>query len=522
MSFRFISRLFVIIASIFVSGTAYSEDVSKKLQELLGGSGDIGNMMENAKQCAHSKDPETKIRTCSAVLKNPFMMGAGKVEGHILRGSAYLQLKKYKPAMQDADTALSLGHFKGEANFLKAAVLVATSQYAQSIKYFSEALSTPPKGVTRDVVLRSRGLAKRKAGFYKEALSDFDEALKFNPSDVESYFNRGLTYSALFQYDKAMTDFNKALRFRPDAPEVLIARADVYAATYQFKRALFDYKKVSNGKIDRPEAESLKALSHIGRGMVYVAEGVNRQAVQNADIALKKVDNFAPAYLVKSYAYANQRKFRMALEEANKAIADKDMAVYGYQYRGYAYLKSGNFYNAIKDFSSAIDRKPNLLWSYIFRGEAYLAQEKPEQALADINKAVSLYSREPYAHLLKGVLLEAQGNKQAALISYNKGINTPRQGVLHDELYKEALAGVKRLKQYSQPIEVSSTKPAKKKVVPVQKAYGKRVALVIGNGRYENASLLQNTHNDAKAVATKLRALGFVEVMSFMIWITGS
>ncbi len=37
----------------------------------------------------------------------------------------------------------------------------------------------------------------------------------------------------------------------------------------------------------------------------------------------------------------------------------------------------------------------------------------------------------------------------------------------------------------------------------------RRVALVIGNGAYENAPVLANPPNDARAVAGKLRGLGF-------------
>ena len=36
-----------------------------------------------------------------------------------------------------------------------------------------------------------------------------------------------------------------------------------------------------------------------------------------------------------------------------------------------------------------------------------------------------------------------------------------------------------------------------------------RVALVIGNGRYQNATLLPNPANDARAVAKALRDIGF-------------
>lgn len=249
--------------------TSSSNDI---LKNLLGGK---NSLMQSAKDCTPGVELSKLIKGCTKIIANPFMIPKGKAEASVIRGGAFLQAKNYPLAVKDADAALSYGGFPGEAHFLKGAALFAMGNYSKSITHFSEAISTPPKSVTLDLIYRSRGVAKRKAGFLTSALEDFNTALKRSPGDMESYLHRGLTYGALFQYDKAIADFDQAQRIKPDVSEVLLARGEVYAALYQFKKALFDYKKVSNRTISRPDAEALKAISHVGRGMVYVFEGVN-------------------------------------------------------------------------------------------------------------------------------------------------------------------------------------------------------------------------------------------------------
>jgi len=51
---------------------------------------------------------------------------------------------------------------------------------------------------------------------YKQALSDFDEALKIDSDNVFVLGNRGETHRMLNNYEQALTDLDKALRIDPD------------------------------------------------------------------------------------------------------------------------------------------------------------------------------------------------------------------------------------------------------------------------------------------------------------------
>ena len=76
----------------------------------------------------------------------------------------------------------------------------------------------------------------------KEALKDYDEAIRLNPKLTEAYYNRGLCHMALGKYKEATKDFNKTLELEPQYANaknnigVMLAKkkkyADAWAAFY--------------------------------------------------------------------------------------------------------------------------------------------------------------------------------------------------------------------------------------------------------------------------------------------------
>jgi tetratricopeptide (TPR) repeat protein len=67
---------------------------------------------------------------------------------------------------------------------------------------------------------------------YKAAIEDFNQALRLNPQDAETYVKRGIVRSemALYSgdsysnYRTAIEDFNQALRLNPQNAEAYIKR----------------------------------------------------------------------------------------------------------------------------------------------------------------------------------------------------------------------------------------------------------------------------------------------------------
>ena len=67
----------------------------------------------------------------------------------------------------------------------------------------------------------NEGMIKNSFIYYREAVSDYDSVVKYNPENMLVYSNRGIRYGTLYTYDKkywemARDDFDNAIRLQPD------------------------------------------------------------------------------------------------------------------------------------------------------------------------------------------------------------------------------------------------------------------------------------------------------------------
>ncbi len=185
----------------------------------------------------------------------------------------------------------------------------------------------------------------------------------------------------------------------------------------------------------------------------------------------------------------------------DRAIADYDQAIRlspkdvgAYVGRGTAYATKGETDRAIADYDQAIRLDPNIVATYGQRGFVYFNMGAYDRAIADANEAIRLDPNEASHYIARGAAFEKRGDTAQARADYEKALElSPGDSV--------ATARLARLAKEARP-------PAPAPIA----ALGVRVALVIGNARYEAQSRLKNPHNDATAVAGALRAAGFKTV----------
>jgi tetratricopeptide (TPR) repeat protein len=70
-----------------------------------------------------------------------------------------------------------------------------------------------------------------------------NEAIRLNPTDVDAYHNRGLSYALLGQYEKAIEDYNEAIRLDPTMAGAYHNRGLAYQAIGNPKKAEMDFQR---------------------------------------------------------------------------------------------------------------------------------------------------------------------------------------------------------------------------------------------------------------------------------------
>ncbi len=326
----------------------------------------------------------------------------------------------------------------------------------------------------RAVAFYNRGYAYDEKGDLDRAIADYDQAIQLNPKDALAFNNRGWAYERKGDHDRAIADFDHAIRLNPKDAIAFNVRGIAYRAKNDLDRAIADY--ASSIRLNPQNANAFN-----NRGVVYLTKGDYRRAIADFDAAIR--------------------------------LNSKD-AVFYYD-RGNAYDLKGDHDRAITDYSQAIWLDPQYASAFNSRGSAYRAKEDYDRALADYDAAIRLNPKNADFYCDPADVYAFKGDYDRALANYDAALRLDPQ---HAKALanREAVRAAKLAEKSSrQPPREAATAPKPEPAAappPVVAASETRVALVIGNARYEAQSPLKNPHNDAAAIAAALRKAGFKTV----------
>jgi tetratricopeptide (TPR) repeat protein len=313
----------------------------------------------------------------------------------------------------------------------------------------------------------SRGILWKRKGEYDRAIADYTAAIRINPKYSSAYTNRGVAYVEKHDYDRALADYNIAIRLDPK-----------------------------------------DAVAHNNRGVAWKNKGEYDLAIADYNTAIKLDKNYVSAYSNRGVALYRKGDNDRALVEYNTALrlAPDDADVYNN--RGISFDEKGDFDRAIADYSEAIRLNPKYATAYNNRGVAWQNKGEYDLAIADYSEAIRLNPKYVKALTNRAFTYEKKGKFPEALTDFRSALDI-------DSSRHELNQDIRRLEQKllkpaateaaigSEPV---GTKPAATSL-PAQRE--RRVALVVGNGTYQNAPVLPNPRNDAADIAATLRKLGF-------------
>ncbi len=123
----------------------------------------------------------------------------------------------------------------------------------------------------------------------KNALTDYNSALKLQPDDVNAYYNRGVAYLNQGNYAQAIADFNQALKLQPNFVEAYNSRGLAYKNQGNYTQAIADFNSAL-------KLQPNNAVVYYNRGNAYDTQGNYTQAIADFNSALKLQPNFVEAY----------------------------------------------------------------------------------------------------------------------------------------------------------------------------------------------------------------------------------
>ena len=88
-----------------------------------------------------------------------------------------------------------------------------------------------------------QGLSRYDLSQYGQAIQDFGEAIRLDPTVASTYYFRGLSHYNLDQYEQAIQDFHKAIRLDPKFTAAYQTRAMSHHRLGQYEQAIQDFSE---------------------------------------------------------------------------------------------------------------------------------------------------------------------------------------------------------------------------------------------------------------------------------------
>lgn len=164
--------------------------------------------------------------------------------------------------------------------------LMNEAKYAEAIGYLDRLLEKNPE---RADAYNMRGVAYLEQGNTNDAISDFNQAVRYDSSSYMPVFNRANAHRQEGELAEALQDYNQVVRKQPSMPDVYINRSAV----------LFEMKRYHEARTDLQVAQELapeNPLVYLNLGKIDLLMNDTEGAKENLGQALQKDSQNSVAY----------------------------------------------------------------------------------------------------------------------------------------------------------------------------------------------------------------------------------
>ncbi|HEY6601739.1 MAG TPA: caspase family protein [Xanthobacteraceae bacterium] len=430
------------------------------------------------------------------------------VRAYVQRGRLYVRRgDNWDQAIADFAEALRLDPKNVEALSLHGVLTFNRGDTARAVAEMNEAIQLNPKSA---VARNSIAFFHNAKGDYDRALAELNEAIRLDPKFGYAYKNRGISYENKGEFDKALADFRMALNLDPEKKERLGRDAAQGIERIQQKLAAAGGSRPAPGASTDDQAVCFRG-----------AVGNETSAACTRLIGSGKLSGgeLGRAFYQRAMVSTRNGNFDAAMADSNEAVRLDPNNVNARALRAAGYIGKGDYDRALTDLKEARRLDPKSFLTANVFGVYYNSKGEYDRALTELNEAIRLNPNGMYAYKNRGITYEHKGEHDKALADFRKALSFDPEG--KERVGREAWEGIERVQQKLAALRVkpaptvaptpaptvAPTSPSLVTALPTDSR--RRVALVIGNGKYQFAAPLPNPPNDAADIAKALRKLGF-------------
>ncbi len=326
------------------------------------------------------------------------------------------------------------------------------------------------------------------------------------PSRAAAFWYRGDSLMKKRDYDGAIAAFSASHEIAPQNINVINARGIAYSSKGDDERALADYDLCLQL---RPSYGS----AYNNRGLIFMRRGELQRALDEFNLAVKHISNDQGRFL----HHYNRARVEGLLKQYDASLADYAEAQKvnpdGSQvpaYRCITYASMGRFDDALADCNTALAKSPNSVYTLTSRGNAHLGKGNLDAALDDYDQVLKINPNYVRAYVGRGQLFEKRRNLAAARADYRAAASAV--AARRDDIDTTLARAVAKARLEALVGTVAPAPAGKAPPSALQPGGTRKVALIVGNGAYQNVAPLANPPRDARLIASTFRELGFATV----------
>jgi ATP-dependent 26S proteasome regulatory subunit len=340
---------------------------------------------------------------------------------------AYFKIGKFDLAKATAKRALEVAKESKQQPVLAYFVLIdcCMLEYDSNsiINYANEALQLVTLAPERALSIAYRGIGYLYMGKFDLALTDFNEALKLDASDLLALEFRGALYYRLKKYEEALQDFQNVIKQNPQ-------NSFVSAKISELEKLL----GLSKGKESTGTSTGEYRIFYL-KGRDFEKKGDYINALENYRKAYELDNNNMGIYEGLSYSSYRLYDYTYAKKYLDEAISKNLTSPYIYNTYGLVLSSEKNYSKAIEYFNKAIAANDKSTNFFSNRAAAFFNLKKYEEALADIDAALKLDAGNYVALLYLAKISVANNKKEQAIASLKKILEKyPKDQVAKDML----------------------------------------------------------------------------------------
>jgi len=247
------------------------------------------------------------------------------------------------------------------------------------------------------------GLTLLHEGRTDEAISQFHQALRLKPEDVEAHNNLGIALLSEGQAEEAITQYQESLRLQPgnakahnNLGNALLYQGRMDAAITEFQAAI---------RVNPDYAEA-----HYNLGTALNLQGHAGTAITEFQAALRLNPDYAEAHNNLGLAFLNEGRTDEAGSQFLAAIRLKPEDAEAHYNLGLALHKKGQTEMAINQFQKAVRLKPAYVAAHINLGLLLMIQGRADGAIGEFQEALRLKPDDAHvqAYLTNALALKNQ------------------------------------------------------------------------------------------------------------------